>query len=296
MVKNVNILFSMTIQKALFIAAEKLKKVCHTKREAYSQAESLLLHTLKTTRENLYIINRNVFPVSKYKVFNNMVGDRLRHMPLQYITGKAWFYGREFAVKRGVLIPRPDTEAVIEAFVRFIPVSNGMTIGELGAGSGIIPVTLALERPEIKRIYSYDTNIKAIRLSNTNATALQTKNKTLFIKGDFFKKTQNIRFDVIVSNPPYISAAQMRKLPKEVLKEPSGALRGGKTGISYYQKFYKYAKILLKDNGYCIFEAGDGMGIKIKKLFSGTSWHFVALVNDCRGLERAYVFQYLGEK
>ncbi len=283
-----------TYFQCLALAREKLKKIIRNSGSAFREAEAIFLFSSGLTREKLYTLYRDEIPAALQKKFMKLIQARLKHLPLQYITGSECFYGREFMVKKGVFIPRPDTEALIDA-VKSLKSSlpAGTIAADCGSGSGIIPVTLLKELDLISRFYSFDKNPKAINLTLTNAIKHGVSRRLKPLKGDFFSlcRRNHHRFDLIVSNPPYIRLKALKTLQKEVLQEPRMALTDGSQGLSFYERFAQCGPKMLKKGGFLAVEIGDNMSKRVKRLFPADSWKFEGGFNDFRGKERVLVFR-----
>lgn len=284
----------MQIFKILNNAKKQLKKVIKNNYCAYKEAEEILLHTLKISRETLYVMLKQEMPANLQRKYEKFIKMRVSGEPLQYILESEFFYDREFIVKKGVFIPRPDTETIIDA-VKTIQnnLKRKITIADCGCGTGVIAITLLKEINIIKKAYCFDINKKAIELTEMNAKKHGVLNRVKLITGDFFKsaKDLNKKFDIIVSNPPYIREDEFKILQKEVKKEPRNALSGGAEGLEFYKKFAQYGKIFLKKNGYLIFELGDKMADRIKKFFENKNWSLVLTMRDFRKKIRVLVYQ-----
>ncbi len=204
-----------------------------------------------------------------------------------------FFYGNEFACKKGVLIPRQDTEAVIEA-VLSLPLKPKTLAAELGPGSGIISVTLCLECPEIAHITAIDISKKATSLTYLNAKKHGVEGRITAKYGNFFTLARKSpsKFDIIISNPPYITQKAMSKLQKEVLHEPAAALTDKKDGLSFYKKLASEAKNILNPGGYMVLEIGDNMEADVKKVFHNKNWTHLSTFNDFKGTKRALIFRF----
>ena len=285
----------MLIYEVLNNAQKKLLPILKDKRFARNAAETLLLHALNITREKLYIILRDEFPAKQRKKFEALVGRRIKGEPLQYLLGYWWFYGRKFRTKKGVLIPRQDTEAVIEVVKYLQPaLASNTEAVDAGCGTGIIGITLKLEIPEIGSMTCVDTNKKAVELTKLNARKNNARIRVL--KADFFALagSQRHRFGLVVSNPPYIAKNVFWGLQREVKREPKSALLAGKSGLEYYIKFEQYAPFYLKHGAFLALEIGDGMGAAVRKVFKRRQWRYVRGFRDFRGKLRAIVFKFLG--
>jgi len=284
----------MKIYEALNLAAGYIIKGRRLKKDvAKFEAAELLMHITGIDKPSLYArFQDKLSPINTQKLFN-LARKRASAVPLQYLTGTAHFYGNEFACKKGVLIPRQDTEAVIEA-VKSLPLKPKTQAAELGTGSGIISVTLCLECPEIAHITAIDISKKATSLTYLNAKKHGVEGRITAKYGNFFTLSGKSpsKFDIIVSNPPYITKKAMSKLQKEVLHEPSTALTDKKDGLSFYKRLASEAKNILTPGGYMVLEIGDAMESQVKKVFHKENWEHLSTFNDFKGMKRAMVFRF----
>ena len=284
----------VTYSQALADARKRLTPVIRNKESAFREAEALLLHAGCMTREKLYVCLREIIPEAVLKMFINMTALRMKNVPLQYITGTECFYGREFKVKKGVFIPRPDTESVIDAVLSIkSSLVPGTIAADCGSGSGILSVTLLKEAGNIKKVLCFDLNKKALNLTLANALKHGVSRSIKLHKGDFFSlcRRHHLKFDLLVSNPPYIRLNAMKTLQKEVLKEPREALTDGSHGYSFYKRFAESGNKLLNPGGFIVMEIGDKMGKKVRKFFSKPEWKFAGAFKDFRDKERVLVFR-----
>lgn len=282
----------MLIYEVLNNAAKKLLPILKDKRSARTGAETLLLHSLNISRERLYIILRDEMPEKQQRKFEKLVACRAGGEPLQYILGYWWFYGRKFFAKKGVLIPRQDTEAVIDA-VKSLELPGGTNAADVGSGTGIIGATLKLEVPAISRMTCIDNNPKAVSLTRLNSRENNASIHT--VQDDFFAfaALKKPRFNLIASNPPYVKISALKGLQREVKREPRSALAAKRQGMDFYIKFAEKGADYLLPGGYLVLEIGDGMGRAVRKVFKRTQWRFVSGFRDFRGRVRAMVFKFL---
>lgn len=210
----------------------------------------------------------------------NATNERIKGTPLWYVFGSADFYGREFIVNPDVLIPRPETEELVECALKVI--GKESKVLDLCTGSGAIAVTVALEKGA--EVTASDISEKALETAKRNAEKLGGKVK--FVQSDLFDDIEN-KFDVIVSNPPYISKADMDALQPEVKKEPYIALYGGEDGLSFYRKIAAAAPEKLNDNGMIFLECGYDQSEAITKLLA--DFFEVEVKKDLEGKERIVI-------
>lgn len=216
------------------------------------------------------------------------IGNDYGMKPLQYILGHWNFYGREFLVRENVLIPRFDTEILLEAVLH--QEYNYKKVLDIGAGSGIIAITLGLELPD-SEVIGVDISEDAFQLAEENRVLLQADNVE-FRKGDLFEPVQGERFDLICSNPPYINKEDMDKLDWKVKSEPVLALYGGEDGLDFYRKIIKQAPDYLVPGGTLAFEIGSDQGKSVELYLEDRGFHDIKLFQDLQGFDRVILAQY----
>jgi release factor glutamine methyltransferase len=214
------------------------------------------------------------------------------YTPLQYIMGKEKFFGLDFMVNEHVLIPRPETEVLVEAVLGVIKNTNCPRILDLGTGSGNIAISLTKNAANC-RIVASDISADAIEIAKENARLNGVFGKIIFKKSDLFCDVAG-RFDVIVSNPPYIARHEFETLQKEVLKEPMLALDGGVDGLDLYRRIFNAAPGHLANGGYCIVEIGFGQLSAIKDIIDKTKeFKLIGTMVDQYGIDRVMVSQWI---
>ncbi|MCQ2506568.1 MAG: peptide chain release factor N(5)-glutamine methyltransferase [Lachnospiraceae bacterium] len=218
---------------------------------------------------------------------------RRAHMPLQQLLGKAFFYGREFKVNSDVLTPRPETELLVNLVVNYVKKANKLqnrvwNILDLCTGSGAIAVSIKKELDEAgiqSKVAAGDISSKALVIANENA--LLNEACVDFEESDLFEKFEGQRFDIIVSNPPYIKSDEIEGLMEEVRDhEPRIALDGGATGLDFYRKIVSEAKSHLFPGGFLAFEIGYDQGEAVKKLLEESGFKDVIVNKDLCRLDR----------
>lgn len=214
--------------------------------------------------------------------------------PIQYLLNEQEFYGRSFYVDKGVLIPRLDTEVLVEKALNIL---NEESIEEpkvldIGVGSGVIGITIALEVPTSK-IMGVDISEKALEISSKNKKILKAGN-IKFIKSDLFENIEYKKFNMIVSNPPYISSDETDVMSEDaLLHEPSEALFAGSEGLYFYNSISKKAMEYLDENGYLLFEIGYKQGEIVAKMMETYGFKNVEIIKDLAGNDRVVVGQKL---
>lgn len=240
------------------------------------EAQQLLCHVLNTTLEQLALMLDDAFPSEKNKQLQTLVEARMRGEPLQYIIGEWEFMGLPFKVKRGVLIPRADTETLCETAVAAIRAKNYKTMLDICCGSGCIGVSVGC----FTGINATLTDISDAALSLSQENAALNGVKCEFIKSDLFD-TITGKFDLICCNPPYLTSAEMRELSNEVQNEPPLALDGGEDGFVFYRRIAAEYEKHLNPGGMLLLEVGYTQAADVLALFRKGK-----TMQDVNGIER----------
>jgi release factor glutamine methyltransferase len=267
----------MTIRTALGQGVELLERDGIP--EPRITAEVLLGHAMQCDRIYFFAHPEQELREVEWIHYGRYLDERLRGKPTQYITKRQEFYGREFAVSRDVLIPRPETELLVETILKLKP-APGVVI-DIGTGSGIIATTLALElaRP----IVATDLSFEACAIAQSNARRLGAAVR--FLEADLLKSFGDGIADVIVSNPPYVPFSDRALLQREVRDwEPSLALFGGPLGTAVYRRLIPEAKRVLKPGGILALEIGFGQAEAVSEL--AADWRNLQLFPDLAGIPR----------
>ena len=204
---------------------------------------------------------------TKEKLFLKNIKVRVSGKPLQYILGKWSFYGREFCVGKGVLIPRPETEELVERALEILKPLSQPVVYDLCAGSGAIGLTIAKERSDAK-VFLFEKYDAAYAYLEQNKKTLQCQNATI-IKADIFDFSWKTipKADLLLSNPPYIPSSELSGLQMEVQEEPATALNGGEDGLTFYRGILKRWLSAVKSGGNLVFECGNNQAAQIISLF-----------------------------
>jgi len=258
--------------------------------------ELLLAHVLNKKRLDLYLQFEQEVDEATLARLRELVRRRATGEPVQYVIGEAPFYGLTFAVNRHVLIPRPETELLVEVVMRrlkFAPVNHQpLTIFDIGTGSGCIAVALAKQLPEAQ-IFAVDASAEALAVARANAERHGVEKSTRFLQGDLLEALpDNVGADVIVSNPPYIASGDRATLPKEVRDfEPVQALVAGEDGLEVIRRLVSTAKRVLSPSGFVALEIGAGQRPAVEQLFRDHGYNGVEVVKDLQGHERIVIAQ-----
>lgn len=231
-------------------------------------AEVLLSHMLKISRVQLYLdLDRPLSP-NELAAYRALINRRAAHEPTQYLTGTREFYNRPFAVDPRVLVPRPETELVVEKVLSELPDGKPIRVVDLCTGSGCIAISLAAERP-LAALWATEVSADACEVARANAQALQVAERVTILAGDLFGPLEKGElFDAVVSNPPYVPTAEIAGLALEVAKEPRAALDGGKDGLVILRRIISESRRWLKPGGLLALEIGDQQGPAILELLS----------------------------
>jgi release factor glutamine methyltransferase len=218
-----------------------------------------------------------------------MRGDR---HPIQYLTGHQEFYSRDFLVSPEVLIPRPETETLIDVCLELLRHPGGTPkVLDIGTGSGCIAITLCCEIPNL-RATAVDLSMTALALARGNAQRLSCSDRIVFINGRTAEPLRADTYGIVVSNPPYVSAIEKDSLAPEVRDhEPSTALFAGETGLEMFSEIFIQSRFVLKQFGYLVLEIGFGQDSRVRSLADRMGWREVMCRRDLAGIVRTLVFQ-----
>lgn len=255
-----------------------------------NEAELVLSQILKIDRPSLYLNRNTRLDKAASGLVSSVLKRRISGEPLAYILGKADFFGLEFYVSPRVLVPRPETEILVETVLRYWLVNGGQRadkkILDLGTGSGCMAVSLAKELP-LAKIDAVDISLEALFIAKKNA--LFHSVKINFIRGDLFD-IRSSGYDLIISNPPYIPTSEISRLQPEVQQEPRLALDGGRDGLDFYHRIADQAPLHLNQEGLLIMEMGYDQCQAIEKILEGSGkLRVVEKVKDYNGIERVIV-------
>jgi release factor glutamine methyltransferase len=261
---------------------------------AAAEAEILVRHFAKLTRIELFAGPKTVSPRDAARIAA-AARLRVKGKALQLILGEAPFDGHSFFVTKNVLIPRPETEGLVEEAERLVSALpagvKSPQILDLGTGSGCIAVSLTLRKPAC-RMTALDVSAAALNVARKNARNKGLRDNIRFLKSDLFSALKNERFDLIVSNPPYIPSGEIWGLQPEVRSEPRLALSGGKDGLRTIEKILKDAPRFLRDGGTLLMEIGKGQSKTLAKKYSDSAaWLAPRFVKDLADVERVAVFE-----
>lgn len=240
----------------------------------------LLAHVFGMSRADYIIHAKDEAPKDIALIYKEMVEKRASHIPLQYITGVSEFMGLEFLVDENVLIPRQDTEILVEEVLK---VCKGKSVLDICTGSGCIILSLA-KLGSLKKAVGCDISVKALQVAKKNADKLGVE--VTLICSDIFENIEG-KYDIIVSNPPYIKSEEISSLMPEVRDhEPRLALEGGSDGLIFYRRIINDLKRFINPGGYIFFETGYDQGEAVKDLLTTAGFSDIYIKKDLSGLDR----------
>lgn len=265
--------------------------------EARVDAQTLLRHVLGVSRAWLIAHADEPLGSEQLTHFNHLLQRRLQGEPVAYILGNREFYGLDFSVAPGVLIPRPDTETLVEAALRLIPeTSTGeqkdpLRILDLGTGSGAIAIAIAVNRPEAA-VTAVDQSEAAVTIARQNAEKLGTTNLRL-LRSDWFSALGNEHFNIIVSNPPYIADADPHLSQGDLRFEPASALASGPDGLNDIRQIAATAPAHLERGGYLLLEHGYDQAERVADLLKEAGFTEIGHATDLAGIQRVTLGRFL---
>lgn len=249
--------------------------------DAAIDAWQLMEFVWNIDRGYYFIHSDDIIETEKRQEYTGLIKRRGTHIPLQYLTHRAFFMGLSFFVNEAVLIPRQDTETLVEAVLEQLP-ANGHIL-DLGTGSGCILISLLNERPDAVGTGA-DISPAALAVARKNAACLGCEAE--FIESDLFDRVSK-SFDVIVSNPPYIPSGEIPLLMAEVREhDPLLALDGKADGLYFYRKIISQAKLFLSENALLAFEIGHDQGSKVQEMMHLAGYKKIRIIKDLAGRDR----------
>jgi release factor glutamine methyltransferase len=268
-------------------------------------AELIVSFTLGLTRVQLYTQFDRPLTPEELKKIKELVKRRAHREPLAYLRGTKEFFSMEFIVSPAVLIPRPETEILVEEALKIginppnPPLEKGgeggfIQVLDIGTGSGCISITLAKHLPHI-HVWAVDISPAALEIAKINAKKHQVEDRITFLKWDLMKDTwigPPANFDMIVSNPPYIAISQLSQLAPEIFYEPKMALEAGEEGLQFYPALLSFASAHLKPQGCMLFEIGEGQSEKLVLLCQEKGFENVEVIKDLSGKPRVLKLQH----
>ena len=269
-----------------------------------NEAELLFTEIFNCDKVSLYLNKDFSLDKEKSSLLSSVLQKRIKGEPIQYILGKSEFMGLEFKVTPSVLIPRSETEILVETVLKIVrqfaslPVRQ-LRILDLGTGSGNIAISLAKYLPQAE-IYATDISNNALDIARANAKLNKVENKIKFVFSNLFTaySLQCLTvYSLIVSNPPYIPTAEINNLQPEITYEPRMALDGGKDGLDFFRRIIGQAPEYLKEGGFLIMEMGFKQAQAIKNIFQNSgNFEIIEVIKDYNNIERVVVAKRINSK
>ena len=276
----------MNLEKAINYGTKILRK--NFIKSAKLDSEILMSKALDKDREFIIInqnknINKNLFDY-----FQNLINQRSKGEPIAYLVGKKDFWSYQFDICRDVLIPRPDSELIVEQALKLTKNKHRLKLLDIGVGSGCLLLSILNEKKDFYGT-GIDTSKKCINLSKKNALNLNLKNRVKFFKTDIDNFNYG-KYDLIVSNPPYINQYDLKYLDKEVVNfEPKLSLNGGIDGLTVIRKVINKASILMKTNGLLILEIGHDQKEKVRNILRKKGFYINKILKDYADNDRCII-------
>ena len=276
----------ITVLEALNLSTEYLNK--KGIESARLNAELMLAHILNCKRLQLYLMFDRPLDENELSVYREFLARRAKREPLQYILGEVEFYNIKLKVNPDVLIPRPETELLVEKIIKDFSDKSEFKFLDIGIGSGNISIALLVNLPSSAGT-GIDISDSALALANYNAESNSVKDRLKLMHLDFLKDDiQSLgKYDAVISNPPYVSSEDFETLEPELkVYEPQIALTDFYNGLTFYRKIISIADNLLKENGKVYFEIGKGQSNEIKTLMENKRINNINIIKDYQGIDR----------
>jgi release factor glutamine methyltransferase len=262
-------------------------RLAATSKNPRRDADLLLAHVLGCDQTALLTHPERLLSAAEWQQFDRLVERRLASEPMQYLTGEQEFFGLSFEVSPAVLIPRPETEHLVEAVLDRFGREEEVRIVDVGTGSGAIAVSLAHAMPR-SQVTAVDLFPSALDVARRNAERHDVIDRLILLPSDLLAEVDGTDFDAVVANPPYIAEGEV--LERQVANyEPQSALYAGPTGLEVYERLIPQAARVLKPGGWLMLEIGYGQSSAVRNLMHG--WAGVILVNDLQGIPRVVLGQ-----
>ena len=257
---------------------------------SHLDVEVLLSHILQKPREYLRAHSEAELTQLQSKAFEKLLAKRKTGAPIAYLVGHQEFWSLDFLVNEHVLIPRPETEILVETILEKFPPNQSLQLLDLGTGSGAIAIAIAHER-SAWQVIAMDQSVESLKLAKENAKRFSVNNIE-FILSDWFKGVPQKKFDAIISNPPYVAEGDAHLLEGDVRFEPQEALVSGQDGLSAIQLIVSQARDYLKPRGVLMIEHGFDQASDVRDVFKANYYHEIETVRDLSGVERVCVGKF----
>lgn len=251
-------------------------------------AEVLLAYVLNSRRLALYVHVAKELTDEQIKRYENLIHHRLDRVPVAYLVGHKEFMGLNFAVTPDVLIPRPDTEVLAQGVIEHLQDFSGraIKIADIGTGSGAICISI-LKFLDNAIAEAVDVSEKALDIARFNAEKFNVTDRIIFHEGSLFEPLAGKKFDVVISNPPYVLSGDLDNLQPEIYREPRIALDGGKDGLNFYREIIDAAPNFLNEDGFLALEVGANQAEAVVKLINdGGAFSYTQIWKDLANIER----------
>ncbi len=254
------------------------------------EAWLLLSHAeIIESREELYRSPNKIINEDEIIMLKELIQRRVNHEPMAYILGEKEFYSRAFHVNRDVLIPRPETELLVDRALWVTKDFQCPSVVDVGTGSGCVAVTIALENPT-STVIATDISEPAINVAKENACLHGVENRMLFVLGDVMAQFTDNTFDIVVSNPPYVSEEEYKGLEPDLRDyEPKSALVAGETGLECIEQVISVAGSKLRSGGFCLLEIGESQADSTRSLMSRAGYSDIYVLKDYSGNDRVVI-------
>lgn len=259
--------------------------------EARREAGSLLGHVLG--RDRSFVVTHAHDPLEDrpFAAFRNLIMRRAGGEPLQYLTGHQEFFKLDFEVSPGVLIPRPETELIVEIALELGRNDPAPLLADIGTGSGCIAISLLHELPAAVAVAT-DISRVALNVAQRNAERHDVLGRLTLVESDLFSEVHVAKpFSLITSNPPYVSDDELRGVQREVAFEPRAALAGGPDGLAVIRRVLVEAHLYLRSDGHLVFEIGFGQADAVEQLIDLRVWKLLEIRKDLQGIPRTFILQ-----
>lgn len=261
------------------------------------EAELILCYVLGVSRSGLYLLLDESVDLVAVERADDIARKRAEGEPLQYLLGSAGFFGLELEVREGVLVPRPETEIVVQKAIELLKGIGGAPRAvDLGTGSGAIAIALAVNDRRV-RVTATDISPVALEVASRNAERCGVADRIEFVQGNLFEPLKRLKGSVnlLASNPPYIPEGDRASLPPDVRREPPEALGGGADGLDFFRMIAEEAPGYLAADGVVVLEVGDGQAPSVVDLLKSAGFSEVAIELDLAGIERVVSARWRAE-
>ena len=257
--------------------------------EPRTDAALLLGEVLNHDRSFMIAHPEHSVAANQLQKFREFIARRASGEPLQYITGHQEFFKLDFAVTPDVLIPRPETELIVEVALEILRPDQSARLLDIGAGSGCLAISILKELTNARAV-AIDISESALKVALRNAERHGVMDRLRVIESDLFSAiASDDIFDLLVSNPPYVSEAELKSLQREVQYEPAAALAGGADGLATIRRILRDAPPFLCAGGYLVFEIGFGQSESVEALVGARDWQMIEIRRDLQGIPRTVV-------